>query len=118
MHGPMLFVPLPPVRLADTLTPTEVARVREIQAAATAADGVGALSEQPLLSLDAPSGRVRHLLGYAAEQLTGYAQLDGPAGADGSAELVVDPAARRQGTGRALVDAVLQAAPRARVWAH
>ena len=40
MHGPMLFVPLSAVRLSDTLTSTEAARVREIQAAATAADGV------------------------------------------------------------------------------
>ncbi|WP_235545474.1 mycothiol synthase [Phycicoccus sp. Soil802] len=111
-------MPLSPVRLADTLTSAEVARVREIQAAATAADGVSPLSEQPLLSLDAPSGRVRHLLGYAAERLTGYAQLDGPTGPDASAELVVDPAARRQGTGRALLDAVFEAAPGARLWAH
>ena len=118
MHGPMLFVPLSPVRLTDTLTSTEVARVREIQAAATVADGLSPLSEQPLLSLGAPSGRVRHLLGYAAEQLTGYAQLDGPTDPDASAELVVDPAARRQGTGRALVDAALEAAPGARFWAH
>ena len=118
MHGPMLFVPISPVRLADTLTPTEVARVRDLQAAATAADGVSPLSEQTVLSLGAPSGRVRHLLGYAAEQLTGYAQLEGASGTGASGELVVDPAARRQGTGRALVDAVLAAAPGARLWAH
>jgi mycothiol synthase len=114
----MLFVPLSPVRLADTLTPSEVARVREIQTAATAADGVGALSEQPLLSLGAPGGRVRHLLGYAAERLCGYAQLDVATGPDASGELVVDPDARRQGLGRALVDAVLAQAPQARLWAH
>jgi mycothiol synthase len=114
----MLFVPSTPVRLADTLTPTEVARVREIQAAATDADGVSPLSEQPLLSLGAPSGRVRHLLGYAGEQLAGYAQLDSPVGPDASGELVVDPPARRQGVGRALVDAVLEEAPGARLWAH
>jgi mycothiol synthase len=114
----MLFVPLSAVRLSDTLTSTEAARVREIQAAATAVDGVSPLSEQPLLSLSAPSGRVRHLLGYAAERLTGYAQLDGATDPDASVELVVDPADRRQGTGRALLDAVLEAAPGARVWAH
>jgi mycothiol synthase len=114
----MLFVPKSPVRLSDTLSSTEVTRIRDLQAAATAADGVSPLSEQSLLSLDAPSGRVRHLLGYAAEQLTGYAQLDGPTGPDASGELVVDPGARRQGTGRALVDAVLDSAPGARLWAH
>lgn len=118
MHGPMLSVPISTVRLADTLTPTEVARVRDLQAAATAADGVSPLSEQTVLSLGAPSGRVRHLLGYAAEQLTGYAQLEGASETDASGELVVDPAARRQGTGRALVDAVLAEAPGARLWAH
>lgn len=118
MHDAMLFVSISTVRLADTLSPPEATRVRAIQAAATAADGVGPLSEQSLLSLGAPSGRVRHLLGYAGEQLTGYAQLDGPTAPDASGELVVDPDARRQGTGRALVDAALRAAPRARLWAH
>ncbi|WP_161988699.1 mycothiol synthase [Pedococcus bigeumensis] len=114
----MLSVPLSPVRLADTLTPTEAAQVHDLQVRAVAADGVSPLSEQPLLSLTAPGGRVRHLLAYAGEQLTGYAQLDSPAGPDASAELVVDPDARRHGTGRALVDAVLGAAPEARLWAH
>lgn len=114
----MLVVPKSPVRLADTLTSAEVTRVREIQAAATAADGVSPLSEQTVLSLAAPSGRVRHLLGYAAERLTGYAQLDSPSEPSASGELVVDPSARREGIGRALVDALLDAAPEARVWSH
>ena len=114
----MLVVLKSPVRLADTLTSAEVTRVREIQAAATAADGVSPLSEQTVLSLAAPSGRVRHLLGYAAERLTGYAQLDSPSEPSASGELVVDPSARREGIGRALVDALLDAAPEARVWSH
>ena len=118
MHGAMLSVPLSPVRLADTLTSTEAAQVHDLQVRAVAADGVSPLSEQPLLSLTAPSGRVRHLLGYAGEQLTGYAQLDSADGADASGELFVAPDGRRQGVGRALVDAVLDAAPEARLWAH
>jgi mycothiol synthase len=114
----MLPVPLRPVRLADTLTPSEVAWVHDLQSRAGVADGVSPLSEQFLLSLTAPPGQVRHLLGYAAGQLTGYAQLDSATGPDAAVELVVDPDARRAGTGRALVEAVLEAAPEARVWAH
>jgi mycothiol synthase len=114
----MLSVPLSTVRLADTLTPSEAARVLDLQSRAVAVDGVSPLSEQFVLSLTAPAGRVRHLLGYAAQQLTGYAQLDTATGLDAAAELVVDPDARLAGTGRALVDAVLAAAPDARLWAH
>jgi mycothiol synthase len=114
----MLSVPLSAVRLADTLTPTEAEQVHDLHLRAVAADGVSPLSEQPLLSLTAPSGRVRHLLADAGQRLTGYAQLDSATGSDASAELVVAPEARRQGTGRALVDAVLAAAPEARLWAH
>ncbi|MEO6412944.1 MAG: mycothiol synthase [Pedococcus sp.] len=114
----MLSVPLSAVRLADTLTPTEAEQVHDLHLRAVAADGVSPLSEQPLLSLSAPSGRVRHLLAHAGQRLTGYAQLDSATGSQASAELVVDPDARRKGTGRALVDAVLEAAPEARLWAH
>ena len=118
MHGAMLLVPPPAIRLADTLTSSEATHVHDLQLRAVAADGVSPLSEQPLLSLTSPSGRVRHLLGYAGQQLAGYAQLDSAAGTDASGELFVAPEARRQGVGRALVDAVLEVAPEARLWAH
>jgi mycothiol synthase len=114
----MFYVPLTPVRLADTLTSSQAAQVHDLQRRALAADGVAPLSEQSLLSLASPGGRVRHLLGYAGEQLTAYAQLDSPTATDASGELVVDPGSRRQGLGRALVDAVLESAPQARLWAH
>ena len=129
----MLSVPISPVRPTDTLTSGEADEVRDLQVRATAADGVAPLSEQSLLSLASPGGRVRHLLGYAGQQLAGYAQLESATGGDASGadatgggataaeasgELVVDPEFRRQGIGRALVDAALEAAPEARLWAH
>ena len=118
MHDAMLSVPLSAVRLTDALSPTDATQVHDLHLRAVAADGVGPLSEQALLALASPGGRVRHLLGYAGQQLTGYAQLDSADGVDASGELVVDPDARRQGTGRAVLDAVLEAAPEARLWAH
>jgi mycothiol synthase len=114
----MLSVPLSAVRLADTLTPADARQVHDLQLRAAAVDGVSPLSEQPLLSLTAPSGRVRHLLGYAGQELAGYAQLDPASGTEASGELFVAPEARRHGLGRALVEASLQAAPEARLWAH
>ena len=114
----MLLVPSPTIRLADTLTPGEAAQVHDLQSRAAAVDEVSPLSEQFLLSLTAPAGRVRHLLGYAAQRLTGYAQLDSATDANAAAELLVDPDHRRRGVGRALADAVLERAPDARLWAH
>lgn len=122
----------PDVRPADSLTPTEQAAVASLQERAVAADGVRPLSEQSVLSLTSPPGRVRHFLGYAADDLVGYAQLTGSAGNDGagadddadtadeppSAELVVDPDTRLDGHGSALLDALLAEAPRTRLWAH
>ncbi len=111
-------VPPPRIRTLDTLTDTQRQQVRDLQVRAAAADGVGALSEQTLLHLASGPGRVRHLLSYAAEQLTGYAQLEGTDDADASGELVVDPGARRAGVGTALAQAALGVAPRARLWSH
>jgi mycothiol synthase len=80
-----------------------------------------------MLSVDAPDGRVEHLLLYAADRLAGYAQVQpgGEAvaaepGGDpaASAELVIAPADRRQGLGRSLLEALLGGHPTARVWAH
>ncbi len=105
----------------DELSPAEIDAVLRIAASAEAADGVAPLSEQTLLRLaDADSG-ARHLLagrdpGQVAESLIGYAQLD----AESTAELVVDPADRRQGTGSGLVTQLEQATgPRElHIWAH
>ena len=55
-----------------------------------------------------------------AEELTGYAQIDGTDPVEApAAELVVHPGRRSQGHGRALGDALLAATnKRVRVWAH
>ena len=71
-----------------------------------------------------------HFLAYAGTHLAGYAHLErGPAGEAATAEVVVDPADRRQGVGTALIRALEDAvAPEAgtvrpdaetlRIWSH
>ncbi|MFC1420149.1 mycothiol synthase [Streptacidiphilus cavernicola] len=59
------------------------------------------------------AGGVRHLLQYDGAELVGYGQLD----AGGTAELVVAPARRGEGYGRALVSAAVSAGAR-QLWAH
>lgn len=84
---------------------------------ATDADGVEAVSEAFRLALTSGRGGVMHTLAYAGPSpsayLLGYAALD----PSGSAELVVDPPARRRGVGRTLLRAVLDAGATG-VWAH
>jgi mycothiol synthase len=86
------------------------AAVRELAAAAEAADGVAPLSEPVLIDLHENEGR--HFLATRGATLVGYAHLD----ADG-AELVVHPDHRRQGIGRRLLDA-LESAGAELAWAH
>ncbi len=96
--------------------------MHSLAAAAAAQDRVQPLSEAVRLVLTdpRPGGDTagRHLLVPVPDGgLAGYAFLD-PAG--GSAELVIDPAHRRQGHGRALMSALLHATRGRdlRVWAH
>ncbi|WP_158370603.1 mycothiol synthase [Cellulosimicrobium cellulans] len=99
------------------------AAVRDLAAAAGAHDGVAPLSEQPLLWLTGGGPDVVHLLAGEDAAPVGYAQVDLRDPTLATAEVVVAPAARRRGTGTALLDAAL-AATRARggeavaVWAH
>lgn len=102
--------------------------VRDLAGRATAADGIAPLDEAALLALadDAPvTASTLHVLAFeaavpwddadssdTAQELGGYAQVD--LGGDvPTAQLVVDPVARRRGLGRALLDAAGAAARRA-----
>jgi len=102
--------------------------VTEIARAAAQSDGVNPLSERTLLHLDGEHPGDLHVLAYegepgtielsglqSARNLIGYGALS----PDGSAELVVSPAARRQGTGTALLRMLLDhGGAQLRVWAH
>jgi mycothiol synthase len=78
---------------------------------------VAPVSEAFALGLARTRPGVAHALRRDDDTLVGYAQVADAGTADASAELVVDPAHRRQGHGRALLDAVLDAGTRT-VWAH
>jgi mycothiol synthase len=103
------------------LDPAEVGEVLALATAAAAADRSYPLAEPVVLGLRAGGGPPGgHLLARSPDRrLAGYAQV-----AAGTGELVVHPAARGQGLGRALLTAAIRAAgragppPRLRVWAH
>ncbi len=100
------------------LSPEEATEATSLARRAAAADGSEPLSEQFRLSLTARDHEgVDHLLAYAADdRLVGYAQVRAGAGGEhASAELVVDPRARRGGVGTSLLAALPGAA---RVWSH
>jgi mycothiol synthase len=79
--------------------------------AATQADGVAPVSEDTTLALTAESPPGVFIV--ADDGRAGVAYLH-----DGAAELVVAPARRRQGVGRALLRAIESIEPTPRVWAH
>ncbi|MEU1260827.1 mycothiol synthase [Streptomyces cellulosae] len=88
---------------------------------AARADGQQAVSEQGRLQLRGGEREgVQHLLLTVGEELVGYAQLEDTDPVEPpAAELVVHPAYRGQGHGRALGTALLAASgKRLRVWAH
>jgi mycothiol synthase len=107
------------VEIRGRLGDEEVASVLSVVEAATEADGVRPLNEHVLLHLRYGDGEpARDVLLYADDALAGYAYVEtaaeGPSG-----ELVVHPAFRRRGLGRALVDAAVgEAGGRLAVWAH
>ena len=104
------------------------AAVAELARSAALTDGVNPLSERTMLHLDGEHPGDLHVLAYegdpgtlevsglqSARNLIGYGAL----ASDGSAELVVSPAARRRGTGTALLRMLLDhGGSGLRVWAH
>ncbi|KNB51430.1 mycothiol synthase [Streptomyces caatingaensis] len=108
------------IEVLDELAPELVREVLDLIAAAAAEDGQQAVSEQGRLQLRGRRPGVRHVLLREDGGLVGYGQLEdtdpveAPAG-----ELVVHPAHRGRGHGRALGGALLQeSGKRLRVWAH
>lgn len=112
--------------VSGPLSPAERDAVRGVAERAAASDGVAPLDEAALLAVadEAPSpGSAIHLVASAEgtpTALVGYAYVD-RGGAVPTAQLVVDPGSRRQGVGRALLEAAAGAAHAAgpfEVWAH
>ncbi|MEU8084383.1 mycothiol synthase [Micromonospora sp. NPDC049101] len=109
------------VTRTDRLAPAEIADVLALASAAGDTDGADPLDEHVLLRLRDSDAPALHLIARADDgTLTGYAHLDttDPVGGIG-VELVVHPAYRRRGTGRALARGVLASATGPlRAWAH
>ncbi|MGW3664126.1 mycothiol synthase [Streptomyces sp. NPDC005141] len=105
----------------SVLTPDQAEDVLRLLAEAARTDGQQAVSEQGRLQLKGGSREgVRHLLLTLGDELVGYAQLEDTDPVEApAAELVVHPAHRGHGHGRALGSAMLhESGKRLRVWAH
>lgn len=111
-----------------SLSAAESEAILRLVPAAAGADGVQPLSEQVMLHVrHGGSPRAVNLLLWAGGTLAGYAHLDQPGTAGGGdsqeepgGELVVGPAFRGQGRGRALAGALTERAAGHpfRLWAH
>lgn len=102
----------PTVTWLATLSGDDIAAIDAMLNRVSDADGVSSLSEHTYLHILAGGGSEdRHALVRIGEQIVGYAFVD-----DGVGELLVDPAARGQGIGTALLEQVL--ARGQRIWAH
>ncbi|WNE97369.1 mycothiol synthase [Streptomyces luomodiensis] len=105
----------------EELTPAEAQDVLRLIAESARIDGQQAVSEQGRLQLRGRREGVRHLvLREPSGELVGYAQLEDTDPVEApAAELVVHPAHRGQGHGRALgVTLLKESGKRLRVWAH
>ncbi|GIJ75694.1 mycothiol synthase [Micromonospora phaseoli] len=109
------------VSRADRLGPAEIAEVLVLARTAGDADGADPFDEHVLLRLRDEHAPATHLIARGDDgTLTGYAHLDtSDPGTGVGVELVVHPAYRRRGTGRALARGVLATATGPlRAWAH
>lgn len=118
-------VPLPApgreIQTLDALDPAQAEAVLDLLGEAARSDGRQAVSEQGRLRLrGGHRAGVRHLLLTTGGTLAGYAQLEDTDPVEApAAELVVHPAHRGHGHGRALGAALLATTgKRLRVWAH
>ncbi|MGP4012579.1 mycothiol synthase [Streptomyces sp. 4N124] len=105
----------------SVLSPEQTESVLALLAAAADNDGQQAVSEQGRLYLRGGAREgIAHLLLTVDDELVGYAQLEDTDPVEApAAELVVHPAHRGHGHGRALGSALLAASgKRLRVWAH
>ena len=89
------------------LSPEVRHAVRNLAAAAAGADGVVPLSEQPLLNLARDEAWLTHVVARTGREedddVVGYLQVD-RSGPVASAEIVVHPRHRREGTARRLLE--------------
>jgi mycothiol synthase len=109
------------IAVRGRLEPATLAAVLRVVDAATDADGVRPLSEHVMLHLRyGGDSDDRNFVASLDGTVVGYAHLDATDLVEGaSAELVVDPAVRERGIGRALVaELIRHAGDRLRLWAH
>lgn len=109
------------IQVLGEVTAEQAGAVFSLAAAAGAADGAGPLSEEVLLHLRyGGDSQARNLLLYSGGQLAGYAHLAPPGPQVRSGELVIHPAQRERGLGRALLQELLALGGGAevRLWAH
>lgn len=109
------------IETLDELTEEQAEAVLALIEDAARTDGTTAVSEQGRLQLrGGPREGIRHFLLTEGGRLAGYGQLEDTDPVEApAAELVVHPALRGRGHGRALGTALLAASgKRIRVWAH
>ncbi|WP_445280678.1 mycothiol synthase [Streptomyces sp. DSM 118148] len=114
-------VPSRSIETRSALDPDQAEAVLGLLTEAARVDGQQPVSEQGRLQLrGGPREGVSHLLLTAGDELVGYGQLEDTDPVEApAAELVVHPAHRGHGHGRALGSALLAASgKRLRVWAH